>query len=163
MDNAVKDREKNQDQDHAQCRCGHVSFEITGKPLLRGYCHCTICQEFNQADRADISLYRAKDIAMPEESRVEYKAYTSPPMVYRGKCVECQQPAIEYISLPLMPKLVIVPTFNIKNQASLPKPQFHLFYRSRVGDSDDGLPKYDGYFKSQLSLMAALIRGYVTR
>lgn len=148
---------------NGQCQCGDVQFEVKGKPLLRGYCHCTICQEFNKADYADITLYRAKDVVMPKQGSVQYKAYTSPAMVHRGKCVSCKQPAIEYLSLPLMPKLVIVPTSNIKTQSNLPDSRLHIFYHSRVKDIKDSLPKYEGYLKSQLAFFAGLIKGYLAR
>jgi hypothetical protein len=154
---------ENKVQSSAQCTCGNVSFELVGKPLLRGYCHCTICQEFNQKDFADICLYLAKDVVMPAEETVEYKTYATPPMVYRGKCTSCEQPALEYISLPLMPKLVIVPTSNINNQSVLPSSLLHIFYHSRVRVIEDTLPKYEGYLKSQLVLLAGLIRGYFSR
>jgi hypothetical protein len=147
----------------AQCSCGHVSFEIIGEPLFRGYCHCTICQEFNQTDFADICLYRAKDIVMPENCKVEYKTYASPAMVYRGKCVLCKQPAVEYISSPLMPTLVIVPSSNIKDQDVLPSSLLHIFYHSRVRGVEDLLPKYEGYLTSQFALFRCLIRGYFSR
>jgi hypothetical protein len=29
----------------ASCRCGHVAFEITGRPILSVVCHCHSCQE----------------------------------------------------------------------------------------------------------------------
>ncbi len=147
-------------QSKGQCECGHVQFEVKGKALLRAYCHCTICQEFNQASHADITLFRAKDVVMPEEGTVEYKTYTSPPLVHRGKCAVCHKPAIEYVALPLMPKLVVIPTANIRNSSQLPKSKMHIFYHSRIADVDDELPKYQGYLRSQLAFFGGLLKGY---
>ncbi len=27
------------------CLCGAVRFRVTAKPLMAGYCHCTMCQK----------------------------------------------------------------------------------------------------------------------
>ena len=44
------------------CSCGEVEFTISSKPLFRGYCHCTICQRFNDAPYADITVFTADNL-----------------------------------------------------------------------------------------------------
>lgn len=153
--NSVQSQPKN-----AQCSCGHVNFTVKGKPLVRGYCHCTICQEFNQAHYADVCIFRARDIEMPKAQEVEFRAYTSPAIVHRGKCVKCHGPAVEFVSLPFMPKLVIVPSGNIDSTVVLPDASFHIFYRSRVNDMVDNVSKFNGYMSSQIALLKGLIKGF---
>lgn len=147
---------------NASCQCGSAGFSIQGQPLLHGYCHCSICQAFNDAAYGDITLFRARDVTLPEAGKVEYRYYTSPPMVHRGKCVACGKPAVETLSLPLMPGLVIVPTANIHEPERVPAPSIHIFYGSRRADIEDDLPKYEGYLASQLAfgwqLTRALLR-----
>ncbi|MGB1581774.1 MAG: GFA family protein [Nevskiales bacterium] len=151
------------EQDNAHCECGKSSFRIDGKPLIRGYCHCTICQRFNQAAFSDISVYRLSDVSMPDDSLVDYQVYAKPGFVQRGKCKACGKPAIEKLRLPGLPKMVIVPSQNVQDPALLAAPQLHAFYDTRVADVDDGLPKYSGYLKSQtvftFKMLAALLRG----
>ncbi|MDX1498066.1 MAG: GFA family protein [Salinisphaeraceae bacterium] len=145
------------------CECGKSRFTIHGKPLIRGYCHCTICQQFNQAPFSDISVYRQSDVDMPEDDLVEYKVYQKPAFVQRGKCKTCGKPAIEKLRLPGLPKMVIVPNQNVQDASLLPEPQLHAFYDSRVADVEDGLPKYSGYLASQtvftFKMIAGLFRG----
>ncbi len=144
-----------------QCSCGETQFSVKGLPLLRGYCHCTICQEFNQAPFADISIYRAKDVVLPDPESLEYRAYRPPPAVQRGKCRTCETPAVEVMQIFPLPKLVIVPTENL-HEDSVVEPSLHTFYNSRVSDIEDDLPKVSGYLKSQIAfghkLVASLIR-----
>jgi len=140
---------------NSQCVCGRTGFTVQGKPLLRAFCHCTICQRFNQAPYADITLFKSRDVIRPQKDLVEFKSYKSPPILQRGKCVSCGGAAIEYLQVPML-QLVVVPSKNIHDKSFVPAPSFHIFYNSRVSDIEDGLPKYGGYIKSQLSLGHAL-------
>lgn len=142
---------------NCQCACGHAKFRVSGQPILRAYCHCTICQSFNHAPYADITLFRPGDVEMPAADLVEYKTLRPPPAVQRGVCASCGKPAIEYLQIFPMPKLVIVPSANIRDTGLVPTPSLHIFYNRRVADIDDGLPKYEGYWKSQLAFGRHLI------
>jgi hypothetical protein len=152
-----------EDRQNCQCSCGKARFNVRGHPMFRGFCHCTICQAYNDAPYADITLFRAKHVDMPRAGSVEYKTYRAPPAVQRGKCIACGRPAVEFIHIFPMPKLIIVPSANILDPALVPKPALHIFYDSRVADVDDDLPKFQGYLSSQLAfgrqLVASLLRG----
>ncbi len=141
-----------------QCGCGQARFQLHGEPLLRARCHCTICQQFNAAAYADILLYRGRDVDMPAQGQVNFSAWRRPPAVQRGRCARCEGPAIEYLALPVMPNLVIVPVANLPDTVALPPPSLHMFYNRRVADADDSLPKYSGYWRSQLGFGRHLIK-----
>ena len=79
------------------------------EPLFRIRCHCTICQQYNNAPFGDVLVFRAKDVSLPPTDTVDYKTYKPPPNVKRGQCAACQQAAVEVFDAPLMPKLVMVP------------------------------------------------------
>ncbi len=145
------------DNYNGHCFCGETTFNIIGKPLLRVFCHCTICQAFNQAPFADITLFRPEHVEMPTNDTVAYKAHTFPPIVQRGTCVKCSKPAIEYLTVLKKPNIVIVPSTNICNNIHLPAPIMHIFYQSRVADIEDDLPKISGYFNSQFLLIHKLV------
>lgn len=142
-----------------QCECGHVRYSVSGPALLRGFCHCTICQEFNQAPFADISLFKASNVDFPASETVQYKAYKKlPPAVQRGKCAACQGVAIERLKLPLMPEIVVVPSANVMEASILPEPALHIFYHRRVADVQDSLPKYEGFMTSQWAFSHRLLK-----
>lgn len=150
-------------QQTGACRCGKARFSIAGRPLLRAYCHCLICQEFNQADYADITVYYRKDVSLEDESAVAFRVHQQPPLVKRGTCTSCGKPAIERLSIPPMPRMTIVPSYNIADAALLPAPTLHIFYHRRKADADDTLPKYSGFLNSQfrfgLAVSIAMLLG----
>ena len=147
---------------NAQCSCGEVKFTVTGKPLLRAFCHCTICQKYNQAAYADITLFRAKDVIMPRPGSVKFSAYKKPPAAQRGKCVVCGKPALETLKLTML-DIVIIPSVNVQDKSFVSDPQLHIFYDTAVTAMDDNLPKYSGYLKSQLAFSYQLIKSLVRK
>ena len=41
-----------------QCPCGTNQFSAQGEPIVRFFCHCTICQDKYQAPFADVTLFK---------------------------------------------------------------------------------------------------------
>lgn len=144
------------------CSCGEVEFTVTSKPLFRGYCHCTICQQFNDAPYADITVFTADNLDVLSIPNVDFKVYQNPPLVRRGKCTSCGNPAVEAIRIMPLPRLVVVPSNNVRDQSLLPEPSIHIFYHRKVEEFNDQLPKHHGFIKSQLAfsnkLMGALFK-----
>ena len=130
------------------CSCGATSFQTTGEPLFRFYCHCTICQRFYNAPFGDILVYRAEDVALPPAGTVIFDSYRPPPNVQRGKCASCGQPAVTVFKSRFLPRLVTVPRPMFRSDAELPSPMGHGFYDTRVSDAKDSLPMYEGYFQN---------------
>ena len=114
--------------DKCKCACGHTAFEITGKPVFRMLCHCTLCQQFNQAPHADILIFKSHQVIAPEGGVVSFSTYKRPPNVQRGKCSQCHQAAIEVFNMPLMPKLTMVPVAVFDESTQLPEAKAHMFY-----------------------------------
>lgn len=148
---------------NCQCPCGETRFIARRPALMRIYCHCTICQSFNQAPFADISVFSAADVQMPDPDRVEFRTLRPPPAVQRGACVACGKPAIETLRIVALPKLVMIPSANIGNAAFKPSVSMHAFYDTRVADFDDDLPKYSGYWSSQLRFGRELLSAMLAR
>lgn len=153
----------NLQKNSGRCSCGAVVFETAEQPIFRAFCHCTICQNFNKADFADVTVYYAKSFHSIDESKINFSVYKQPPLVRRGTCIQCGLPAIEKINIPLMPKLIIVPSNNMDNEGILPDPSLHIFYDKRVSDIDDDLKKYRGFVSSQMAFSLRLMKGMVFR
>lgn len=143
-----------------QCSCGAVRIAVRSAPLFRVLCHCTICQSFNSKPFADVTVFRAKGVDLPKDNTVEFRTYRPPPAVQRGKCSTCGGAAIE---LAAMPKLVIIPSANFNDTAFLPAPAMHIFYDRRVADIDDHLPKYSGYWRSEMAFFGRLFASLLRR
>jgi len=142
----------------AGCDCGQLNYSIHGKPLFRFYCHCLVCQEFNSAAYADVTLFRSDDVDAPAREQLSYQYFTKPPVVERGKCANCQQPVLEWVNTPLMPSLALVPSSRLIEQSCLPESSLHMFYHRRRQDITDALPKHSGYLKSQTAFFIHLMR-----
>lgn len=65
------------------CLCGAAQFSVSGTPLIRFVCHCSICQEFNKADYADVTAFFAKDVVLDRKEFVEFRVYKQPPVPSR--------------------------------------------------------------------------------
>ncbi len=144
-------------EQQCHCACGKTTFTVRGAPIIRGFCHCTICQAFNSAPFSDITVVKASNVDLPEPNLVEYTAYRQPPILQRGRCTACGKPAIEFLRIPLLPSFAVVPTGNFSDPGFAPEPALHIFYDSRVADIDDGLPKYSGYLKSQAAFTQKMV------
>lgn len=142
-----------------RCPCQQTRYTVTGPALLRAVCHCTLCQQFNRADYADIVIYRERDVQMPPEGQVAYETLRPPPAVQRGRCAACGKPAVERFAAPGLPRLVIVPVANVAEPQGLPPVALHMFYNRRRADvaEAEGLPTYSGYWPSQLGFMRHLL------
>ena len=145
------------------CRCGVARFSIIGKPIFRAYCHCLICQKFNEADYADITVFYSRDVSLESEGAVAFRVYQQPPMLKRGTCKVCGKPAIVRLNIPLMPSMAAIPSYNIQEGSSLPRPELHIFYHHRKADIVDQLPKHTSYLSSQfhfgLAAAKSMLRG----
>lgn len=142
---------------NGHCECGASQFQIKGEPITRFKCHCTICQEFTQKGYSDVTLFRADQVEVIAGESIEYKKYKSPPAVDRGKCKQCDKPALEFLHLPLMPSIAIVPSYNIAELSKVPEQWFHVFYHRRLQDAEDGFEKVSGFFKSQLAILKSVM------
>ena len=150
-------------QKTGSCRCGIARFSILGRPLFRAYCHCLICQKYNESDYADITVFYRKDVSLEDESAVAFRVHQQPPLLKRGTCKSCGKPAIERLTIPPMPRMAVVPSYNFQEQGFLPKPELHIFYHRRKNDIVDNLPKYNTFVSSQfrfgLAAAKAMMRG----
>ena len=132
------------------CSCGATRYRVAAPALFRMYCHCTICQEFTGAAHSALSVFAAAAVTLPPAAAVSFGRYRPPPAINRGKCRACGAPSVEVMDLPLLPKLVFVPTANLAPAQQL-APSAHFFYNRRLQAAADGLPKYGGYWPSQLA------------
>lgn len=142
----------------AACPCGNATLKIHSPPRFRMLCHCTICQRFNQAPFADVLVYRAGDVDLPEPGVVEFSTWKPPPNVQRGTCTKCGAAAVETFHAPLLPKLTMVPRAMLAADADLPEPVAHFFYETRVAEADDALPRHEGFLPSQWAFLKHYLR-----
>jgi hypothetical protein len=144
------------------CGCGGAGLELSLPPLLRFYCHCSLCQQFNAAPRADMVVYRRSEVSVLPGSELAFERLRPPPAVDRGRCARCREPVVEFFDLPLAPQIAFVPAGLLEQSMALPGPALHVFCAADEA-GDDGLPRYDGYLRSQLAFLRRLLPALVRR
>ncbi len=141
----------------ASCECGRCTFGVAAVPVARFICHCTICQAFNSKPFADVTVLKARGVTSENSQNIAFRKYRSPPNIERGTCRTCGKPAIEHGGFGPM-KFAFIPSANYEALDQLPAPQMHIFYHRRVSDAVDDLPKYNGYWSSELAVVRALMQ-----
>ena len=144
------------------CPCGSSSVIVRAKPHARFLCHCTICQACQAATAqpyySDECVHWASEVMLPENHRIEFKTHKPlPPAYSRGKCSACGVPVVAFIHVAPFVRFAFVPSNNYPNQLALPAPMAHMFYHRRVADISDALPKYSGYWSSQLMVSVSTL------
>ena len=139
------------------CRCNSTRFEVAGAPLTRFYCHCLICQSVYRQPFADVTAWWGHGVALPGKHLIRFRRYRSPPAVRRGSCSACGQPAVGFLSILPFMTLAFIPATSFVDQSRLPPATAHIFYHRRVRDADDDLPKYRGYWASELAVVRAVL------
>jgi hypothetical protein len=139
-------------QQTCACPCGASRLDVSGRPLVRLLCHCTICQAFNGRPYADVMAFWAGSVALQSGHKVEFKRYRPPPAARRGHCRSCSAPVVEFFRLAPFVHLAFVPSRLFPDQAALPPPALHIFYHRRLSDIADDLPKVSGYWPSELAV-----------
>ena len=130
---------------------------MTGEPLLRFRCHCTICQGVYGKPYADIVAVRSSQISQPVDPKVVFRKLSAPPAVNRGVCPDCNKPVVGF--LPLVPYfgIAFVPADNFAPDTILPQPAFHTFYDKRTEDVDNRYPKISGFIPSQWAVLSKVL------
>jgi hypothetical protein len=134
------------------CPCGQTEFEVRGVPVARFICHCLICQSIYKEPFADVTAFWARAIALPKDASVQFKSYRLPPALRRGTCLACGAPVVGFLRLAPLTRLAFVPSRNFLTPNALPSPRAHIFYHRRVKAADDQLPKFSGYWPSELAV-----------
>ena len=144
----------------AACSCAKNKFRVMSKPLARFICHCEVCQRFSQKPFSDVTVFLKKDIKQIDISNTQFQRYKGPPNIRRGKCSQCHYPSIEF---GIFDQLAFIPTSNFAVSSSLASPSCHIFYHRRVHDVDDHLPKFSGFFSSQIQVCQLILLSTLKR
>ena len=137
------------------CACGKAQILVLGRPFARFICHCTICQSVYRAPFADVTILFRRSVVLPQIEAIRFKKYRTPPALSRGTCTSCGSPVV---ALMPFPRLAFIPAPNYPQSHKLPAPAMHIFYQSRISDVHDNLPKYSGYWPSELAVTRLVLR-----
>ena len=94
-----------------------------------------------------------KHIKLEDTHNINFKTYFKPPVLTRGTCASCGLPVVGFMTLAPLMTIAFIPNKNFPESYARPDPSLHIFYSSRTSDVDDLLPKYNGYWRSELAMV----------
>jgi hypothetical protein len=140
------------------CECGACSFKVHTAPKGRFRCHCLICQSYNSGPFADVVAVRGTQVVLENSDNISFKRYRPPPNFDRGLCRTCGKPVVEVAGFGRS-RILFIPVGNFDVGSQLPSVKMDIFYHRRVRDMHDAVPKYSGYFSSELAVAKMILGG----
>ncbi|MDF3832523.1 GFA family protein [Cupriavidus basilensis] len=129
------------------CLCGQVQLRIAGEPVARANCHCQACRDFYGTPVFAATAWEPAHVAVErgDDQLATYQHATR--QLQRHFCRQCGETLFgtNRLGMSVVPNSL----FARASDGVLPdalQPAMHLFYRHRVVDVADALPKYlDGW------------------
>ncbi|MGB0921301.1 MAG: GFA family protein [Alphaproteobacteria bacterium] len=140
------------------CPCGESDFAFSGRPLLRFNCHCTLCQEAYQAPFVDAVLWLTDKPVEVGSKKIVFEQRRGPLSIDRGFCVDCAAPVFGKFRQKMLERVAFVSVRNMPQGFNAPPVDLHIFYETRQADVADGLPKHQGYLRSQLAFTRLMMK-----
>lgn len=143
---------------HSACWCGKVEFEYHGDPIDAKHCHCTQCQRLHGACFQWAALYFKTSVRLKPSCDPMYLKFFSTQerhSDHSAPCkVSCRNCGSHLLDEGRTMVMAYPPSFGFKDQ-QIPDafaPSCHIFYKNRVINVDDGVPKWSGH-KDKSELM----------
>ncbi|WGS52627.1 GFA family protein [Paraburkholderia sp. D15] len=128
-----------------QCLCGTVELSMRGAPAARANCHCRSCRDFYGTSVWSATAWAADQVTI---SRGSVSAFKHPAKrLTRHFCTVCGETMFgtNRLGMRVLPNSLVARACGGELPDAL-KPTMHLFYRHRLLDVQDALPKYlDGW------------------
>jgi hypothetical protein len=129
------------------CACGAVRLRFEGEPAAAALCHCETCRLFYGVVVWAATAWDAACMAVDADGDALGRHAHPTKRMARHFCRRCGD--VLYGTNRLGMRVVPNALFMRAHDGALPaalRPTIHLFYRVRVLDLDDALPKYlDGW------------------
>lgn len=120
----------------AGCFCGAVEVEVTGKPVIAGYCHCRDCQAWSAAPINAFSLWKSDSVRVTK-GEADIGTFHKTENSYRKFCKKCGGHLMTD-----HPRMRLVDVYANLLQGYSHKPTLHANYASKMVSVKDGLPKF---------------------
>ncbi len=134
------------------CMCGAVRYQVSGKPVWVGYCHCQSCRRHSGAPVVTFAAFSASQVVFTKGQR---RVYNSSPGVGRAFCGACGTP-LTWEGQSKISERGHIFEFHIStlDEPETFVPTNHVFYPEKLSwfDVADKLPRYIGLdFNSEIS------------
>jgi hypothetical protein len=129
------------DKHRGSCFCGAVEIEVTGEPVVMGYCHCSSCRHWSAGPVNAFTLWQP-DAVKVTRGKDNLITYNKTPVSSRKTCKTCgghvmsDHPPLKLADV----YAAIIPDLKFK-------PSVHVNYQETVLPMKDGLPKFKDFPK----------------
>lgn len=127
------------------CLCGKISVDLHGSPVARANCHCSSCRGFYGTSVFSATAWESDAVCINEGVGQTFKHPEK--QLTKTFCGVCGDVVFgtNRLGMRVVPNALVARAADGKLDAAL-APTMHLFYRQRVVDVRDDLPKYlDGW------------------
>lgn len=127
------------------CLCGKVAVELHGMPVARANCHCSTCRGFYGAAIFSATAWQADAVRVDEGVALTFKHPEK--QLAKTFCGVCGDVVFgtNRLGMRVVANALVARATDGTLDAAW-APTMHLFYRQRVVDVLDELPKYlDGW------------------
>ncbi|KAN0064705.1 hypothetical protein ACQY0O_002335 [Thecaphora frezii] len=135
----------------ARCWCGKLEFEYHGDPIDAKHCHCTQCQRLHGAPFQWAALFHKTSVRLAAKCDPLYldffstqEGHSDHSVPCKISCRNCRSPMADEGRNMIM----AYPSSFLFKHAHVPAafaPTAHIFYKERVLDLDDDVPKWSGH------------------
>jgi len=144
----------------AQCWCGNVAFEFHGDPVDAKHCHCRQCQHLHGAPFQWAVIFPKTAVRMVKNIDKSLHFFSTEKRIgehyvpCKVSCDVCRSPIFDEGRNTVL----AYPGSFVFEQGHIPldfQPTAHIFYKERVMEVPDGIPKWSGH-KGSSELMQEL-------
>lgn len=130
-----------------ECLCGQVQLRIDGAPVAKANCHCQACRDFYATPVFAATAWEPAHVGVERGAEHLATYHHRTRQLERQFCRQCGETLFgtNRLGMSVIPNSL----FARASGGALPEalqPAMHLFYRHRVVEVDDQLPKFlDGW------------------
>lgn len=127
------------------CLCGKNTLDLHGEPAARASCHCSSCRSFYATSVFSATAWAAEAVRLSGDGARMFKHPDKD--LTRTFCDQCGDVLFgtNRLGMRVIPNALMARSTDGRLDDAL-VPTMHLFYRHRVIDIVDDLPKYlDGW------------------
>ena len=127
-----------------ECECGSVKLSLSGKPRVKGFCHCEDCRDLLNVPFHSVTAWNSEQVEIVQgESNLSSHQHPTLDMK-RVFCSSCGETIYNTNAMDwrVISQLLIRKCNNNTLPAELHSDS-HFFYARRIIDIADDLPKHD--------------------
>jgi hypothetical protein len=124
-----------------QCFCSAVQIEVSGKPEVIGYCHCSSCRSWSAAPVNAFTLWKPEAVRVTQGAE-HIGTHQKTPASRRQYCKKCGGHLMTD-----HPSFGLIDVYSATIPGFAFQPAVHVNYAETVLPMQDGLPKFKDFPK----------------